>query len=211
MPRGEPVRLSVRARKASVAAAFDELRFGRDNMLDLRTSLPTAAEASRRAETFLRERQVTGATECLIVTGRGNQSAHGVPVVRPAVERVLARLRRRGVVEGWQEHTPGSFVVMPASLRALFEAPRRHGERERAVERDPVALEGLESATRRALRRLAIRSLQALGAPTEESFVEDEMQRQFALLASAIPPSPDRDVRLRAAADRAFDELDEAD
>src|SRR3989304_6999857 len=101
------------------------LRFGRENTLDLRSSLPTGAEAAHRAELFLRERQVASAPEVLVITGRGNQSADGVPVVRPAVAAVLARLRRQGVVAGWQEHTPGSFVVTPAPITALLEAPRR--------------------------------------------------------------------------------------
>ena len=187
------------------------MRFGREHTLDLRASLPTGAEAARRTEAFLRERQVAGSHECLVITGRGNQSAGGVAVVKPAVERLLAQLRRRGVVQGWQEHNPGAFVVTPAPLRALFDAPRRHGEGPRAATRDPGPLEGLESATRAALRRLAIRALHALGAPADDAFVHDEMQRQFALLAAAIPPSPDREVRLRAATDRILDELDDAE
>jgi hypothetical protein len=194
-----------------VAAAFDELRFGRDNTLDLRSSLPTALEATRRAEAFLRERQVAQAREVLLVTGRGNQSEGGVAVVRPAVAGLLAKLRRRGVVEGWQEHTPGSFVVTPAPITALFEAPRRHGDRTEAVVMDGEGFAGLSDGTRMALRTLAIRSLQALGGPVDESFVQDEIRRQFSALGRSIPPEPNRDAQLRAAANAALDELDDAE
>ena len=111
-----------------MASAFDVLRFGRQNTLDLRSSLPSGPEAARRAEAFLRERQVAQSREVLVITGRGNQSEGGVAVVRPTVVAALSRLRRLGVVDGWQEHTPGSFVVTPALITALFEAPRRRRE-----------------------------------------------------------------------------------
>ena len=191
-----------------MAAAFDVLRFGREHTLDLRSSLPTGAEAVHRAEVFLREQQVAGAREVLIITGRGNQSADGVPVVRPAVARVLAKLRRLGVVEGWQEHTPGSFAVTPAPISALLEAPRRSKDPAPTITLDPEGLAGLDSATRAMLRRLAVRSLHVLGAPAGESFVQDEMERQFAVLAATIPATADRETLLRIAAEHALDELD---
>lgn len=191
-----------------MAAAFDVLRFGREHTLDLRSSLPTGAEAVHRAEVFLREQQVAGAREVLIITGRGNQSADGVPVVRPAVARVLAKLRRLGVVEGWQEHTPGSFAVTPAPISALLEAPRRSKDPAPTITLDPEGLAGLDSATRAVLRRLAVRSLHVLGAPAGESFVQDEMERQFAVLAATIPATADRETLLRIAAEHALDELD---
>jgi len=194
-----------------VAAAFDELRFGRENTLDLRSSLPSGPEAARRAEAFLRERQVARAREVLVITGRGNQSEGGVAVVRPAVAGALAKLRRRGVVEGWQEHTPGSFVVTPALITALFEAPRRHGDQPEFVVMEDSAFAGLAEDTRVALRALAIRSLQALGAPVNEPFVHDEMQRQFSALGRSIPSEPGRDAKLRIAAETAMDELDAAE
>jgi len=194
-----------------VAAAFDALRFGRANTLDLRTALPTGFEATRRAEAFLRERQMAQAAEVLVITGRGNQSADGIPVVRPAVAGALAKLRRRGVVESWQEHSPGSFVVIPAPIKALFEAPRRHGDLAAAAVVDDKAFAGLADRTRMALQRLAVRSLQQLGAPAVEPFVHDEMQRQFSALGRSIPPGSDRDARLRAAAETTLDELDDAE
>ncbi len=192
-----------------MAAAFDTLRFGRENTLDLRSSLPSGADAAHRAELFLRRRQMDSATEVLVITGRGNQSADGVPVVRPAVVAVLARLRRQGVVTGWQEHTPGSFAVTPAPITALLEAPRRRRDAAEPVIADPAALAALDPATRRSLRALAIRSLQALGAPAGEAFVHDEMQRQFSILGASLPDGPDRETRLRAAAEAALDELDD--
>lgn len=194
-----------------MAAAFDELRFGRENTLDLRTSLPTGIEAAQRAEAFLRERQVASVREVLVITGRGNQSAQGVPVVRPAVAAVLARLRRAGVVEAWREHSPGSFVVTPAPVSALFAVPRRHGDDIAPDVVDAAAFAGLSRATQQVLRRLAIRSLEALGAPADASFVHDEMQRQFSALGHAIPDGPDREARLRAAATAALEELDDAE
>lgn len=195
----------------SVAAAFDVLRFGRENTLDLRSGLPSGPEAARRAEAFLRERQVAQSREVLVITGRGNQSEDGVAVVRPVVAGALARLRRLGVVEGWQEHTPGSFVVTPALITALFEAPRRRRDQPAAVVVDDAAFAGLADETRTALRALAIRSLQALGAPVDELFVHDEMQRQFSMLGKSIPPAPGRDAQLRVAAEVAMDELDAAE
>lgn len=193
-----------------MAAAFDELRFGHENTLDLRSSLPSGVDAAHRAEAFLRERQVASAREVLVITGRGNQSLDGVPVVRPAVAAALARLRRRGVVAGWREHTPGSFVVEPAPISALFEAPRRHGDIAPEAPTEHQALGGLDVRTQLALRRLAIRSLHALGAPADESFVHDEMQRQFSALGRSIPPSAHRDAQLRVAAETALDEMDDA-
>lgn len=211
MGRNSGIPRGAGGRVPSVAAAFDELRFGRANTLDLRSSLPTALEATRRAEAFLRERQVAQAREVLVVTGRGNQSENGVAVVRPAVAGILTRLRRCGVVEGWQEHTPGSFVVTPAPITALFEAPRRHGDRTEAVVMDSEGFAGLSDGTRMALRTLAIRSLQALGGPVDESFVQDEIRRQFSALGRSIPPDSNRDAQLRAAANAALDELDDAE
>jgi len=96
--------------------AFDEVRFGAQRTLNLRDTLPTAAAATSRTEAWLRQQQVERAGEVLIVTGRGNQSDGGIPVVREAVIRLLLVLRRRGVVSGHEEHTPGSFVVTLAGL-----------------------------------------------------------------------------------------------
>ncbi len=209
MRRGSGASRNARPGGPAVAAAFDALRFGREHTLDLRSSLPTGAEAARRAESFLRERQVASNRAVLIITGRGNQSLDGVPVVRPSVAAVLARMRRCGVVAGWQEHTPGSFVVTPAPVSALLESPRRRRDEDVEVPRDPAGLAELDATTRRVLRRLAVRSLEALGAPAGDSFVQDEMQRQFSVLGATVPAGPNREARLRATAERALDELDD--
>ena len=200
MGRSSRVPRKTEGRSPSLAAAFDELRFSGLNTLDVRSSLPTSAEAERRLEAFLRERQMAKATELLVITGRGRQSVDGVPVVRPAVVAALGRLRRLGVVEAWQEHTPGSFVVTPAAITALFDAPRRHGDRASAVVVNAGEFAGLDPETRSALRELAIRALHGLGVPADERFVLDEMQRQFSMFGRSIPSGPDRDALLRAAA-----------
>ena len=111
-------------------SAFDEARFGPAKTLNLRNTLPTAREAVGRAESWIRERQASRAGELLIITGRGNQSDGGIAVVREAVVRLFASLRRRGVISAVKEHTPGSFVVTPAPLSALREAGRRRREPE---------------------------------------------------------------------------------
>jgi hypothetical protein len=100
-------------------------------------------------------------------------------------------------------------VVTPAPITSLLEAPTRRRDTAEPNTPDPVGLAGLAPETRHTLRALAIRSLQALGAPVGESFVHDEMQRQFSILGAAIPDSPTREARLRAAADTALDELDD--
>src|SRR3982751_5403188 len=104
----------MRPRKVSlhsVLRAFDESEYGPKNTLNLRESLPSPADARFRAEAWLRERQVSGATEALIITGRGNQSPNGVSPVRDAVLGLMPLLRRRGVIAEWREHSPGSLVV----------------------------------------------------------------------------------------------------
>jgi hypothetical protein len=102
-------------------------------------------------------------------------------------------------------------VVNPAPIKALFEVPRRHGDLTVAAVEDDPAFAGLANGTRMALHRLAVRSLQALGAPPVEPFVHDEMQRQFSVLGRSIPSGSDRDARLRAAAEATLDELDDVE
>ena len=91
--------------------ALDEAQFGMRNILNLRESLPSAADARHRTEAWLRERQIGRAGEVLVITGRGNQSPGGVSAVRGAIAALLPVLRRKGVVSEWREHSPGSFVV----------------------------------------------------------------------------------------------------
>jgi hypothetical protein len=201
-PRRDPER-----RRNDVVAlhrAFDEARFGRERTLNLRATLPRPKEAEARCETWLRERQVTQSGELLVITGRGVNSWDGESVVRDAIVRLLASLRRRGVVETWREHTPGSFVVTVAPLRALRDAPRRR--REPRVSSDPAVLRGLARPTRARLRELAMLALEQLGIRQPEAFIEDEMVQQFTLLARGVPHGPDRERHLLAAIERTIDE-----
>jgi hypothetical protein len=193
-----------------LSQAFDEVRFGPERILNLRERLPTGDQAAERAELWLRERQVLGGGEVLLITGRGSGSEGGVAVVREAVLRRLASLRRRNVVAEVHEHTAGSFVVVLAPLAALVDAPRRRRETAQPRPPDPSALKGLGADTRALLRQLAVRALDVLGvhAPSKQ-FVSDEMVRQFAALAPGLPAGADRETALRAAIVREIEELDE--
>ena len=194
----------------SVWKAFDEAEFGAKNTLNLRESLPTAADARHRAEAWLRERQVSRASEVLLITGRGNQSPGGVSAVRTAIAGLLPALRRKGVVSEWREHSPGSYVVKLASISSLLDAPRRKRDRA-AVEKtvDPQSLAGLESSTLSLLRLLAIRSLESLGVRDSEKFVEAEMLSKFNSLAGGVPPGVEGEARLRAAISAALEQQDD--
>ena len=195
-------------RRDSIVAlhrALDDARFGRERTLNLRATLPRPKEAEARCEAWLRERQVAKSDELLVITGRGVNSWDGQSVVREAIVRLLASLRRRGVVASWHEHTPGSFVVTVAPIRSLREAPRRSRER-RAIVTDPAALRGLPSPTRARLRELAHLALEQLGIRDRDAFIEDEMVSQFTELARGVPDGPDRDRRLLAAIERTIDE-----
>jgi hypothetical protein len=197
-------------RKSSgLRKAFDELRFGRARTLDLRATLPTASEAEARVEAWLRERQASLGGEVLIITGRGRGSADGIPVVRPAVERRLARLRRLGVVIAAHEHTAGSFVVELAPLSQLLTATRRKKDPPPPSAADAGVLGALEPATRAALKALALRELEILGAPRTDALVADEMARQFSRLTGSLGDGTDREARLRAAITSVLAELSE--
>ena len=113
----------------SLHRAFDELRFGSSRTLNLRAMQPTAMQATDLAERWLRFQQVQGASEVLVITGRGNRSVDGVSPVREAVTKLLPSLRRRNVVSSFAEHTPGSFSVTLAPVRSLFDAPKRRREK----------------------------------------------------------------------------------
>lgn len=192
-----------------VLRALDEASFGPGRTLNLRASLPTAAEATARAESWLREQQMSQKGDVLVITGRGKSSEGGVAVIKPAVERLLFSLRRRGVVADWHEHTEGSFVVSLAAMTALFEAPKR--KREPLVRPPaPASLTGLDQATMDLLRAVALRSLAGLGmsAPAR-GFVEDEMLATFSKISNALPPAGEREESLRLALRRALEELEE--
>jgi hypothetical protein len=194
----------------SVWKAFDEAAFGPKNILNLRESLPTAADARFRAEAWLRERQVSRANEVLLITGRGNQSPGGISAVRAAIVALLPALRRRGIVIEWREHTPGSFVVKLGSISSLLDAPKRKRDRALVAKpADPRSLAELESSTLLLLRRLAVRSLESLGVRQPEKFVDAEMLSKFNSLAGGVAPGVEGEARLREAISTALEQLDE--
>ncbi|NUQ19681.1 MAG: Smr/MutS family protein [Gemmatimonadaceae bacterium] len=197
-----------RRRLVELKHAYDEARFGADRTLNLRAQLPTAAEASRRADAWLRERQASGAREVLVITGRGNRSENGLSVVRESVAKTLRTLRRVGVVDTIAEHTPGSFVVTLAPMRRLWESARRAAPagNDRTARATPTL--GLDPSTLAMLRDLAERSLDALGIRDREVFLEREMATQLSLLVRAVPDGPDRELRLRDVIRRALEEDD---
>jgi len=182
-----------------------------ERILNLRESLPSAADARVRADAWLRARQVDNSHEVLVITGRGNQSPGGIGVIRQEILRLLAGLRRRGVVGAWREHTPGSFVVALAPMSALMDAGRRKRDEEVTVPTPctPASLAALNPATVKLLRHLAIRNLELLGVADPREFLEDEMMRTFSAFASAVPESANRGQALREALARAIAEPDE--
>ena len=192
----------------SLDRAFDELRFGGQRTLNLRALQPTALQATQLAERWLREQQVLGADEALIITGRGNNSIGGYSPVRESIVKLLPSLRRRNVIAGYAEHTPGSFVVTVAPVTALFEAPKRRREKPAPVPRPPT-LSGLDEETVKQLRDLAVMSLAVLGinSPTRAQ-LEDEMLRQFGALSAALPDGADREALLQQAMLRAAEEYE---
>jgi hypothetical protein len=187
--------------------AFDEARFGAGRTLNLRASLPTVDAAVARAEAWLRQQQVENAEEVLVITGRGNKSEAGFSVVREAVIRLFHTLKRRGVVLGHQEHTPGSFVVALAPVSALWESPRRNAGRGVAPPPpSPPSLDDLDAETRQMLRNLAERALEGLGIKDTTEFIPGEMLKQFGAIAASVGDGPNREQRLRAAIRVALDQ-----
>lgn len=196
----------------SLAGAFDAVAFGPNKTLDLH-GFRDAADAMRRAEQWLRERQVAKAGTVLVITGRGARSADGIAVLKPEIEKLLARLRRKGVVTHAQAHGEGAFTVALAPVTALFSAPRRARSRSpvgpRAVPAAGAGLAGLSDETIAALRLLAEATLESLGARATPALIDDEMQRQFALLAPSLPPEEDPDRALRRVARDALESMEE--
>lgn len=189
----------------SVYSALDSVRFGQANILNLRESLPTVAEATGRFESWLRQKQVEGVAEVLVVTGRGNNSPGGVSPVREGVVRLIHSLRRRNVIDRYEEHTPGSFSIQLASIGAMVDAPRRRRERPKPAG-IPADASSLSRADKRVLRDLAERSLEALGIKQTSEFMEAEMGRQLASIRAALGGSPDA-ASLSAALRVALDQL----
>lgn len=201
MQRGKP-------KLTALWHALDEAAFGNERTLNLRESLPSAAEARARTETWLRTRQVMKPEEVLIITGRGNQSAGGIGVIRKEVIGMMPGLRRRGIVESWREHSPGSIVVKLAPTSALFSAAKRRRDTAKPAPaiRDEGDLAGLERETALMLRQLALRNLDTLGVDHEEAFVRQEMARIFSALTAAIPATERREEHLRVTLRNALEE-----
>jgi hypothetical protein len=198
----------------SLQHALDELRFGRTGTLNLRTSMPNAADAVKRADAWLRMKQAEGAREVLVITGRGNGSFARVPVVREAVRRLLGLLATRGVVEEHGEHSPGSFAVRLAPLSAA--TARRAVSTNAPIPTDTPALptlDGLLPETREQLRLLAAGTLRALGVrDASQDFIRDEMIRQCGLLAANLAPAAtasEQEQLLQRAIQHALERLDD--
>ena len=185
---------------------FDELRFGPGRTLNLRESLPTVPEALRRAENYLREHQIRGSGEVLIITGRGANSPDGIGAIREAVDKLLFAMRRRGVVESHAAHNPGAFAVRLAPVRSLADAPRRMRDGDPEVRAPSV--HGLDSETNELLRLLAERAIDELGVRQSPTAVADEMQRQLRAIAPGLPGGAEMEPALRAALRRALDDYD---
>lgn len=187
--------------------SLDEATFGSERTLNLRESLPSAAEARARADTWLRSRQVIKADEVLIITGRGNQSAGGVGIIRKEVLAMMPGLRRRGVVETWREHSPGSIVVKLAPTTALFTVPkRRRDSDENAKPHGVMSLSGLSQDTILMLRQLALINLDALGVDPSEEFLRNEMERSYSIMVKAIPDTDRTEESLKRALSNAIDD-----
>lgn len=193
--------------------ALDEVHFGPERTLNLRDSLPTAADARARAEAWLRLRQTISQDEVLVITGRGKGSHDGVAVVKTEIVSLLHTLRRQGVVKTWSEHSQGSIVVEPATMTELLTAPRRHRDSKRA-RNEPVsrpanrAIHGLEPETEKLLRLLAEKSLSDLGIQELDGLVEAEMARKLSILVRGLPEDGNRENALHAVIIRAIEELD---
>lgn len=192
-----------------LSRAFDEIRFGPDRILDLHDLLPNAAQAVARTEAWLREKQAGGVREVLVITGRGRNSEGGVPVLREEVRRLLARLRRGGVVKETTLHTEGAFVVKLAPLSALRDAPRRRRDPAPQRSSDPESLMQLAPETRELLRKVSLRALEELGIRDPEPFVQGEMLDQLSCAIRSIPDCTDREERLRTALELLLTEYDE--
>ena len=195
--------------------ALDEIRFGPTRTLNLRSSLPSAADAVKRTDSWLRTKQIEGAREVLVITGRGNQSYARVPVVREAVRRLLNMLSTRGVVLDHSEHSPGAFAVRLAPLNAGRAKPDVNGVTtdDSSAALAPPTLDGLSDATREQLRLLAAGTFQILGVrDPSPQFIHDEMVRQCSELAATLPSgrsAAEREQRLADAIERALRRLDD--
>lgn len=200
--------MTLRPRGAGLGRAFEEVRFGRERILDLHALPATADVSADRVDRWLRERQVARSDEVLIITGRGAHSPDGESVVREAVLRRLHALRRGGVVGAIAEQGAGAFIVRLAPVRSLLEAPRRRRGPAPVAAADAPTLAALDPGIRGALRGLAELSLRSVGIQDPPpAFIEDEMMRQFSRLArTAAGSEAELERAIAAATDEYRDE-----
>ncbi len=193
----------------AVWRALDEASFGPERTLNLRELLPSAAEARSRTEVWLKARQVTRTEEVLIITGRGNQSAGGIGIIRQEILGMMPSLRRRGIVESWREHTPGSVVVKLAPVNSLLSAPRRHRDADAGIRRnaDVRSFAGLSSDTLHLLHRLAAQNLESLGIAASDTFIAEEMARTFSAFVSSMPEGGNKEDALTRCIQKGLDEV----
>jgi hypothetical protein len=125
---------------------------------------------------------------------------------------MMPSLRRRGIVESWREHSPGSIVVKLAPTSSLFSAPKRRRdsspEKKVGIEQ---SISGLEQETITLLRQLALSNLDALGVENAEPFVRAEMARSFSILSGAIPEGERTEAALRSSIRKAIEEGSDID
>jgi hypothetical protein len=189
--------------------AFDEAQFGEGRTLNLRDGLPSGDEAATRAEAWLRLKQVEGAREVLIITGRGAHSVGAVPVVRAHVVKRLARLRRAGVVASTKEHSPGSYIISLAPVSTMLTASQQPQRPRNNQSVSTRATADLSAATRQLVHDLAVRTLASLGIhATTRAIVADEIERQVELLVRAMPKDADREQWIRDATLRVLNDLE---
>ena len=193
-------------------ASLERARFGPLRTLNVRASMLTGDESAARVEAWLRSKQVELTGDVLVITGRGAGSLGGIPVVKDATRRVLNRLKRLRVIDAYGEDTPGSFIVTLAPLRALLEAPARRNTPVRAPSPGRPGILGLKPETRDRLRYLAARAIDALGVKgASESQLDNEMERQFSMIARTAPAGSDADKWVDSAITRALREYAESD
>lgn len=199
-------------RSRQPASPLERARFGPLRTLNVRASMLTGDESAARVEAWLRSKQVELTGDVLIITGRGAGSLGGIPVVKEATIRALNRLRRLSVIASYGEDTPGSFIVTLAPLKALLEAPARRSTPSRQPNRRKPSILGLKTVTRDRLRYLAGRAIDALGVKgASESQIQNEMERQFTMIARTAPAGADSDKWVDAAITRALSEYAESD
>ncbi|HEY6218787.1 MAG TPA: Smr/MutS family protein [Gemmatimonadaceae bacterium] len=184
--------------------AFDIVRFGESNILNLREGLPSTAQASERADRWLRQRQVEGIREVLVITGRGKGSDGGIGRIREAILRLIGSLRRQGVIDRYEEHTEGSITITLATVQSMIDAPRRRRESRTLVASNKQPFSALGPEARRLLRELAERTLTTLGVKEIDPFIASEMQRHLDAISAALPDQ--LEDRLVAALRAAIDE-----